>query len=54
MGVQRAARNCSNLGFMYKVGDGVAKDEPRALSLLKKACELGMADACRWLAQQGG
>jgi TPR repeat protein len=37
---------------MYKTGDGVTKDEKKSLTYLKQACDLGMADACRWLAEQ--
>ena len=43
---------CSNVGFMYKTGDGVVRDEVRALGYLTRACSLGMAQACRWLKEQ--
>ena len=45
-------RSCSNVGFMYNVGDGVPKDSTKALAYLKKSCDLGFASACRWLAEQ--
>ena len=48
------ARACSNLGLMYKNGDGVVKDEALALNYLKQSCSLGFADACRWLASEQG
>jgi TPR repeat protein len=47
------AASCSNLGLMHRRGDGVERDEAKAIAKLKRACELGMADACRWLADQG-
>jgi TPR repeat protein len=37
---------------MYKIGDGVSRDDSKALAYLKKACDLGMAQACRWLKEQ--
>jgi uncharacterized protein len=43
---------CSDLGYMYKVGDGIDRDQNRALTYLKKACDLGMAQACRWLREE--
>jgi len=48
------AQSCSNIGFMYRMGDGVTQDIPRALGYLKRACDLGMPDACRWLAEAPG
>ena len=45
-------RSCSNLGLMYKLGDGLPEDAVKALAYLKKACELDFADACRWLREQ--
>src|SRR5581483_11622542 len=44
-----SATSCLNLGFMYQQGDGVPPDNAKAMTLLKRACDLGMADACRWL-----
>ena len=43
---------CSNIGYMYKIGDGVTRDATKALEYLKKACSLGMAQACRWLEEE--
>jgi TPR repeat protein len=37
---------------MYKIGDGVGRDDAKALGYLKRACDLGMAQACRWLKEQ--
>ncbi len=49
-----SARSCSNVGLMYKNGDGVVKDPARALALLKKSCDLGLPAACTWLASEQG
>jgi TPR repeat protein len=38
---------CSNLGVMYEIGLGVPKDEAHAASLYRRACNGGMAEACR-------
>jgi len=46
------ARSCSNIGFMFNVGDGVVKDSGKARVYLKRSCDLGFASACRWLAEQ--
>lgn len=46
------APSCSNLGLMHNNGDGVAKDRVKGLAYLKQACDLGMANACRWLTEQ--
>ena len=35
---------CVSLGLRYAGGDGVSKDEPRAVSLYKKACDDGSGD----------
>lgn len=40
------ARACANLGWAYAKGDGVEKDEARALELYEKACSGGNAWAC--------
>jgi TPR repeat protein len=40
------------VGFMYKRGDGVARNDTRALGYLTRACSHGMAQACRWLKEQ--
>jgi hypothetical protein len=47
------ASSCSNLGLMHRRGDGVEQDQAKAVAKLKRACDLGMTDACRWLAEQG-
>jgi hypothetical protein len=47
------AASCSNLGLMLKMGDGIVPDPTKAIAKLKRACDLGMADACRWLTEQG-
>jgi hypothetical protein len=44
-------RACSNLGYMYYTGDGVALDKERGLGSLKRACDLGMTQACQWLSE---
>ena len=46
------ARSCSNLGLMHKNGDGVAQDAAKALLYLKRSCDLGFQDGCRWLAEE--
>jgi len=38
---------CTNLGVMALQGQGIAKDEKRALGLFQRACELGDAMGCR-------
>jgi hypothetical protein len=48
------AASCSNLGLMYNNGDGVPKDREKALGYLKRACELGLPAACRWLSDEAG
>lgn len=48
------ARACANLGLMHKNGDGVPRDAAKALEYLRKACDLGLADACRWLEAEAG
>lgn len=40
------ARACGNLGTAYGKGDGVEKDERRAMELFRKACGGGDASAC--------
>jgi hypothetical protein len=40
------ARACANLGTAYGLGQGVDKDEGRAIALFKKACAGGDATAC--------
>ena len=37
---------CSNLGFMYEIGRGVAKDESRAVQLYQKGCDRGDGLGC--------
>ena len=43
------AQACFNLARMFESGVGVAQDEPRALNLMKRACEYGEARACNAL-----
>ncbi len=40
------AVSCSNLAYMYEKGEGVEKDQNRAFNLYKKACRLGLHEAC--------
>jgi TPR repeat protein len=37
---------CTNLGMLYDRGEGVAKDQSRAVALFQKACDLGSAAGC--------
>ena len=37
---------CNLLGLIYKFGEGAQKDESKAQSYLKKACELGDKNSC--------
>jgi len=46
-------RGCANLGQLYAVGLGVAFDQTRAQTLLKKACGGGIRAACDILAKLG-
>lgn len=48
------ARSCSNVGLMYRNGDGVVKDPAAARKFLTRSCSLGFADACKWLAAEEG
>jgi len=45
-----SVEGCGNLGRMYALGHGVAKDEFRAADNYSKACDWGMARSCRDLA----
>lgn len=47
-----SAAGCADLGLMHKLGDGVARDPAKALTLLGRACDLSMAQACVWLAEE--
>src|SRR4051812_13754125 len=38
--------DCTNLGLRYARGEGVPKDEPRAVALYEKACDQHNAAAC--------
>lgn len=40
------ASSCNNLGLMYAMGMGVARDPSRAGQLFQKACESGDLEAC--------
>lgn len=40
------AASCSNLGLMYKRGDGLSADNTKALAYLKRTCDLGLPAAC--------
>ena len=46
------ARGCADLGLAYRNGDGVPRDPVKALDRLKRACDLGMSEACLWLQQE--
>ncbi len=48
------APSCLNLGVMSKRGDGVPQDDTKALGYVRKACSLGLASACRLIAEQSG
>ena len=37
---------CTNLGIMYANGDGVEKNEQKAVELYKKACDGGEMAGC--------
>src|SRR5262245_59755826 len=38
---------CAKLGAMYRTdGQGVVRDEPRALELYRKGCSLGSTSSC--------
>jgi TPR repeat protein len=43
--------SCLFLGRLYHIGDGVPRDEQRAINLLEKACNLGVQPACVLLQQ---
>ena len=38
---------CNNLGVMYEKGNGVEKNEQKAVQLYKKACDGGEMLGCR-------
>jgi uncharacterized protein len=40
------ARSCESLGVMYRTGQGVPRDEKRALGLFARACRGGAEGAC--------
>ena len=40
------ARGCSNLGRIYRDGNGVSKDDARALTLFQKGCDGGVMKSC--------
>ena len=39
--------SCSNLGVMNRLGDGYRKTTPRRSRYMKRACDLGLVNACR-------
>ena len=39
--------SCSNLAVMYRKGDAGGVDNQKALAYMQRACDLGMANACR-------
>ena len=41
--------SCMYLAKLYHLGDGVPRDELRAVALLEKACRLGVKPACELL-----
>jgi TPR repeat protein len=43
--------SCLLLARLYHIGDGVPRDERRAIALLEKACNLGVQPACLLLQQ---
>ncbi|GAA8480432.1 hypothetical protein HpNP84_14190 [Helicobacter pylori] len=48
----RIARGCYALAAFYNEAKGVAKDEKQMTENLKKACELGLKEACGILKEQ--
>jgi TPR repeat protein len=44
-------QSCLYLSKLYHLGEGVPQDEPRAVALLEKACNLGVQPACDLLKQ---
>ncbi len=48
---QQDGSSCFYLARMYHVGDGVSKDDQRAVALLEQACRLGVQPACEILKQ---
>jgi TPR repeat protein len=48
------AKSCHNLGWAYKKGEGVPKDEKAGLELSEKGCRLGDSKACDTLATETG
>jgi len=41
-----SAISCHNMGLMYNYGDGVAKDELKALEFYTKACDKSYSSSC--------
>ena len=37
---------------MFRTGDGVARDDAKAFAHLKRACDGGYSEACRWLDEE--
>jgi len=50
----RARLRVAYLGVMYEDGKGVARDEARALALMKKACGQAVKLGCAWMREHGG
>lgn len=48
------AMSCSNLGVMSHLGDGVAKDDAMAATYMKRACALGLTNACQLVEELTG
>ncbi|GAA8172687.1 hypothetical protein NP0156_14090 [Helicobacter pylori] len=48
----RIARGCYALAAFYNEAKGVAKDEKQITESLKKACGLGLKEACDILKEQ--
>ena len=50
------AAGCGSLGLMYQNGQGVTRDEFKAVSLYRKACDNGNARGCTdlgWMTELG-
>jgi hypothetical protein len=46
---KKDARSCSQAGFQYFLGCGVKRDRDKAVTLLRKACDLDDTRACEQL-----
>jgi TPR repeat protein/Tfp pilus assembly protein PilF len=45
------ASECREAGDLYRDGEGMARDYPRAAELYRRACDGGHARGCAWLAE---